>query len=258
VGRLDGKVCVITGGGGGIGRASAQRFAAEGATVAVADIAADAARETAERILTEGGAAEPFPVDVTDEASVRELYDAVEQRFGAIHVLFNNAGVLDPRDASVVETELEVWQRVLAINLTGVFLCCKHGVPKLLAAEGGSVVNMSSISGLVGSATSQIGYAATKGGVIALSRDVAIEFARRNVRCNALCPGPVETPLLGPLYPNEHEWERRRIHMPLGRVGMPQDVAEAALFLASDESRYVNGTCLVVDGGISVAFTTPE
>jgi len=258
VGRLDGKVCVITGGGGGIGRASATRFATEGAAVAVADVADGAARDTVGLIHADGGQAEAFHVDVTNEASVQAMFGAVEARFGAVHVLFNNAGVLLPGDVSVVDTKLDVWQRALDINLTGVFLCCKHGLPRLLAAGGGSIVNMGSISGLVGSATSQIAYAATKGGVIALSRDIAVEFARRNVRCNALCPGPVETPLALQLYADEAAWQRRRVHIPAGRLGLPSEIAQAALFLASDDSSWVTGTCLVVDGGLAVAYTTPE
>lgn len=257
-GRLDGKVCVITGAGSGIGRASALRFASEGGRIAVADVVEEAGRETVEQIEASGGEAAFFSVDVTDEESVASLYDAVEAQLGAVNVLMNNAGILHPSDRSVIETDRSVWDRVLAINLTGVFLCCKHGIPKLLAAGGGSVVNTGSISGLVGSATSQIAYAATKGGVIALSRDIAVEFARRGIRCNALCPGPIETPLALQLYRDEEAWERRRIHIPIGRLGTTAEVAEAALFLASDESSLVTGTCLVVDGGISIHYTTPE
>lgn len=258
MGRLDGKVCVVTGAGGGIGRACSLRFAEEGGRLACADVLEEPGRETVALIEAAGGEATFFAADVTDEASVAALYGAVESRFGAVHVLVNNAGVLLPGDGSVLETELEAWRRVLDINLTGVFLCCKHGIPKLLAAGGGSVVNMGSISGLVGSATSQIGYAASKGAVIALTRDIAVELARRGVRANALCPGPVETPLALQLYTDEAAWERRRVHIPAGRLGKPAEIAEAALFLASDESSWVTGTSLVVDGGIAVAYTTPE
>jgi NAD(P)-dependent dehydrogenase (short-subunit alcohol dehydrogenase family) len=258
MGRLDGKVCVITGAGGGIGRASALRFAREGGRIACADVVEETGRATAADIVAAGGEAAFVPVDVTDEASVRALYEAAEERFGAVHVLFNNAGVLLPGDVSVLDTDLDAWRRVLDINLTGVFLCCKHGIPKLLAAGGGSVVNMGSVSGLIGSATSQIGYAATKGGVIALSRDIAVEFARRGIRCNALCPGPVETPLALQLYGDEAAWQRRAVHIPVGRLGKAEEVAEAALFLASDESSFVTGSSLVVDGGIVAAYTTPE
>jgi NAD(P)-dependent dehydrogenase (short-subunit alcohol dehydrogenase family) len=249
---------VVTGAGSGIGRACAVRFASEGGRVAVADVVEESGRETVQQIEAAGGEATFFRVDVTDEASVAALYDAAEARFGDVHVLMNNAGVLHPSDGSVVETARETWDRVLAINLTGVFLCCKHGLPKLLAAGGGSIVNTGSISGLVGSATSQIAYAATKGGVIAMSRDIAVEFARRGIRCNALCPGPVETPLAMQLYGDEAAWQRRRIHIPTGRLGTTGEIAEAALFLASDESSWVTGSSLVVDGGISIAYTTPE
>jgi NAD(P)-dependent dehydrogenase (short-subunit alcohol dehydrogenase family) len=256
--RLDGKVCVITGAGSGIGRAAALRFGGEGGRVACADVALETGRATAADIAAAGGEAEFFPVDVTDPASVGALYDAVEGRFGAVHVLLNNAGVLLPADGSVLDTDPATWQRVLDINLTGVFLCCKYGIPKLLSAGGGSVVNMGSISGLIGSATSQIAYAASKGGVIALTRDIAVELARRGVRANSICPGPVETPLAMQLYADEAAWQRRRIHIPGGRLGKPEEIAEVALFLASDESSWVTGSSLVVDGGISIAYTTPE
>jgi NAD(P)-dependent dehydrogenase (short-subunit alcohol dehydrogenase family) len=245
--RLDGRVCVITGAGSGIGRACALRFAGEGGRIAVADVAAEPGQAVVAEIESAGGEAAFFAADVSDEASVARLYADAEERFGAVHVLVNNAGVLLPGDVSVLATEHETWQRVLDINLT-----------KLLAAGGGSVVNMASISGLVGSATSQIAYAASKGGVIALTRDVAIEFARRNVRANAICPGPVETPLAMKLYGGEAAWQRRRVHIPTGALGRPEDVADGALYLASNDSRWVTGTCLVVDGGISVAYTTPE
>lgn len=249
---------MITGAGSGIGRACARRFARESARVAVADVAEEPGRAVAAELSALGADAVFFTVDVTEEESVARLYDAVETRFGAIHVLVNNAGVLHPGDASVLETELEAWQRVLDVNLTGVFLCCKHGIPKLLAAGGGSVINMGSISGLVGSATSQIAYAATKGGVIALTRDLAVEFARRGVRANTICPGPVETPLAMQLFQDEAAWQRRRVHLPTGRLGTPEEVAELALFLASDEAAGMTGASVVVDRGLSIAYTTPE
>jgi NAD(P)-dependent dehydrogenase (short-subunit alcohol dehydrogenase family) len=255
VGRLDGKVCVVTGAGSGIGRACAELLAAEGACVACADVAGEAAEAVADAI---GRDAAPFAVDVADESAVAALYGKVERRFGAVHVLVNNAGILMPGDGSIVETDRAVWQRVLDVNLTGVFFCCKHGIPRLLAAGGGSVVNMASISGLVGSATSQIAYAASKGGVIALTRDVAVEFARRGIRANAVCPGPLETPLALQLYADDAAWQRRRIHIPTGRLGTPEEVAPLVLFLASDESSWVSGAAIVVDGGTSIAFTTPE
>jgi NAD(P)-dependent dehydrogenase (short-subunit alcohol dehydrogenase family) len=258
VGRLDGRVCAVTGGGSGIGRACAIRLAEEGAHVACGDVLEDRAHAVAGEIDESGGSAEPFRVDVTDEATVAAFYGGVAQRFGGVHVLVNNAGVLLEGDESVVDTELAVWQRVLDVNLTGVFLSCKHGIPRLLASGGGSVVNMASISGLIGSADSQIGYAASKGGVIALTRDIAVEFARRGVRANAVCPGPVETPLVQVLYTDEEAWQRRRVHLPGGRLARPREIADAVLFLASDESSFVNGTAFVVDSGTSIAYTTPD
>jgi len=257
VGRIEGRVCAVTGAGRGIGRACALRLAEEGAHVACGDIVEDGAEAAAEEIRAAGGSAAGFRVDVTDEASVTAFYAGIAERFGGVHVLVNNAGVLLAEDESVVATELAAWQRVLDVNLTGVFLCCKHGIPRLLAAGGGSVVNTASIFGLIGSADSQIAYAASKGGVIAMTRDIAVEFARRGIRANAVCPGPVETPLLQVLYTDDEAWQRRRIHLPSGRLGRPQEIADAVLFLASDESSFVNGTAFVVDGGTSVAYTTP-
>jgi len=256
VGRIDGKVCAVTGAGRGIGRACALRLAEEGGHVACGDVLEDTA--AAAEIRAAGGSAGAFRVDVTDEASVAAFYAGVAGRFGGVHVLVNNAGVLLAGDGSVVDTELAAWQRVLDVNLTGVFLCCKHGIPRLLDAGGGSVVNIASIFGLIGSADSQIGYAASKGGVIAMTRDIAVELARRGVRANAVCPGPVETPLVQVLYTDDEAWQRRRIHLPAGRLARPQEIADAVLFLASDESSFVNGSAFAVDGGTSVAYTTPE
>ncbi len=256
--RVSGKVCAVTGAGGGIGRACARRLASEGGRIACADVDQLAAQRVADEITAAGGEAASFAVDVADEPGVAALYAGIERHFGAIHVLVNNAGILLPGDDSVLATAAAVWQRVLDVNLTGVFLCCKHGIPRLLAAGGGSVVNMASISGLVGSATSQIAYAASKGGVIAMTRDIAVELARRGVRANAVCPGPVETPLALQLYADDEAWQRRRVHMPMGRLGTPEEVAEAVVFLASDESSLITGASLVVDGGISVAYTTPD
>lgn len=258
MGRLDAKVCVVTGAGSGIGRAVARLCGREGATVACVDVAGENAKAVAAELAAGPGSGAAFAVDVTDEPAVAALYDEVERRFGGVHVLVNNAGVLLLGDGSVVETDLSVWSQVIEINLTGVFLCCKHGVPKLLSTGGGSVVNMASISGLIGSATSQIAYAASKGGVIALTRDIGIEFADRGIRANAVCPGPVETPLALQLYGSEEEWQRRRVHIPGGRLGTAEEIAEAVLFLASDASSWVNASAFVVDGGISAAYTTPE
>src|SRR4051794_22720976 len=242
MGRLDGKVAVITGSSGGIGAATSKRFAAEGATVVGVDVAGDA----------------DFAVDVTDEDAVRDLYAQVRERHGRIHVLFNNAGISPGEDASAVDTELEVWRRVQEVNLMSVFLCCKHGIPHLLETGGGSVINTASFVAVLGAATSQISYTASKGGVLALSRELGVELARRGVRVNALCPGPVDTPLLRELYASDpDEAARRLVHVPMGRFADPVELANAALFLASDESSYVTASAFMVDGGISGAYVTP-
>jgi NAD(P)-dependent dehydrogenase (short-subunit alcohol dehydrogenase family) len=245
-GRLAGKVCVITGAAGGIGGAAASRFAQEGAHVVGVDLVEHSVGELA------------LQANVADEPSVEALYRRVRQELGRIDVLFNNAGISPPEDASVLETPLDAWERVQAVNLRGVFLCCKHGIPHMLEAGGGSVVNTASFVAVMGSATSQISYTASKGGVVALSRELGVEFARRGVRVNALCPGPVDTPLLQELFAlDPQQAARRLVHVPRGRFGTAEEIANAALFLASDESSYVNATALIVDGGISGAYTTP-
>jgi NAD(P)-dependent dehydrogenase (short-subunit alcohol dehydrogenase family) len=247
VGRLEGKVCVITGAASGIGAASAQRFMEEGATVAGVDLRED------------GVGTLSLAVDVADERGVAGLYARVRSEFGHIDVLFNNAGISPTDDASVLDTSLEAWQRVQDVNLKSVFLCCKHGIPHLLEAGGGSVINTASFVATMGSATSQISYTASKGGVLSLSRELGIEFARRGVRVNALCPGPVNTPLLQELYASDPVAAARRlVHVPPGRFAEVREIANAVLFLASDESSYVNATSFMVDGGISQAYTTPE
>lgn len=253
-GRLEGKVCVITGAGSGMGAEAARVFAGEGARVCVADIDGDAAGRVADEV---GGLA--VQVDVADEQSVQEMYLAAAARFGGVDILYNNAGIMPPDDGSVLETGLETWNRVLAVNATGVFLCCKHGIPRLLERGGGSVINVASFVALMGAATSQIAYTASKGAVLALSRELAVEFARRGVRVNALCPGPVQTELLMYLFESDPAaFERRRVHLPMGRLAQAAEIARAALFLASDESSYVNGATFLVDGGITAAYVTPE
>jgi NAD(P)-dependent dehydrogenase (short-subunit alcohol dehydrogenase family) len=244
--RLAGKVCVITGAAGGIGSATAEVFAREGARVVGVD-------------LLEHGVGElSLTADVTDETAVAELYARVRRELGRIDVLFNNAGISPNDDASVLETGLEAWERVQATNLRSVFLCCKHGIPHLLETGGGSVINTASFVAAMGSATSQISYTASKGGVLALSRELGVEFAKRGVRVNALCPGPVDTPLLRELYASDPvAAQRRLVHVPMGRFAHADEIANAALFLASDESSYVNATEFLVDGGISGAYTTP-
>ncbi len=255
MGRLDGKVAVITGAGGGMGREAALLFCEEGARVCVADVDADAAEKTA----AEAGDAFAIKVDVADSDSVREMYEQTAERCGGIDVLYNNAGISPPDDDSILVTEPDAWQRVQDVNTKGVYLCCKHGIPHLLERGAGSVINVASFVALVGAATSQISYTASKGAVLALSRELAVQFARQGIRVNALCPGPVETPLLLRIFGDDPEaYERRRIHLPMGRLAKPREIVNAALFLASDESSYVNGTTFLVDGGLTAAYVTPE
>lgn len=252
-GRLAGKVAVITGAGSGIGRASARRFRAEGAEVVVADVDEAAG----ERVATEVGGTF-VATDVTDEQSVAQLYASTAARHGGIDVLFNNAGISPPDDDSILVTGLDAWRRVQDVNLTSVFLCCKLGIPYLLERGGGSVINTASFVALLGAATSQISYTASKGGVLAMSRELGVEFARRGVRVNALCPGPVNTPLLQELFAKDPERAARRlVHVPMGRFGEPEEIAAAACFLASDDASFITATAFIVDGGIHAAYTTP-
>jgi NAD(P)-dependent dehydrogenase (short-subunit alcohol dehydrogenase family) len=246
--RLDGKVCVITGAAGGIGAATAAAFRAEGATVVGVDL-----RDEIE------GVDLALSCDVADEEAVRGMYAAARAEFGRLDVLFNNAGISPDDDVSVLDTSLEAWQRVQDVNLRSVFLCCKHGIPHLLDAGGGSVINTASFVAVLGAATSQISYTASKGAVLSLSRELGVEFARRGVRVNALCPGPVDTPLLRELYAADPaQAARRLIHVPMGRFAHAREIAAAAVFLASDESSYVTASTFMVDGGISGAYVTPE
>ena len=254
-GRLEGKVAVITGAAGGIGREAAVLFSDEGARVCVADML----DEQGERTAAECRDAFFQHVDVTDPASVQALYAATADRYGGIDVLYNNAGISPEDDASVLETEDEAWQRVQDVNLKGVFLCCKHGIPHLLERGGGSVINVASFVALVGAATSQISYTASKGAVLSLSKELGVQFARQGVRVNALCPGPVETPLLLRIWgETPGAAERRLVHLPMGRMAQPREIVNAALFLASNESSYVNAATFVVDGGLPAAYVTPE
>jgi len=256
MGRLDGKVCVITGAGGGMGREAALLFTAEGAHVCAADVVLDAVEETVEACSGDAFAAR---VDVTDEQQVEEMMAATAGRFGGIDVLYNNAGISPADDASILDTTVEAWQRVQDVNAKGVFLCCKHGIPRLLDRGGGSIVNVASFVALLGAATSQISYTASKGAVLSMTRELAVQFAREGIRVNALCPGPVETPLLLSIYGSDPAaLERRRVHWPTGRLATPREIVNAALFLASDESSYVNGATFVVDGGLTAAYVTPD
>ena len=246
-GRLEARVCVITGAASGIGAETARLFVAEGASVVGVDV-----RPGSEGTLS-------LQADVTDEEQVRSMYARVQDELGRIDVLFNNAGINPSEDASVLETSLEAWQRVQDVNLRGVFLCCKHGIPHLLDAGGGSVINTASFVAVMGAAVSQISYTASKGAVLSLSRELGIEFARRGVRVNALCPGPVNTPLLQELFASDPERAARRlVHVPMGRFAEPTEIARAALFLASDDSSYVTASTFLVDGGLSAAYLTPE
>jgi NAD(P)-dependent dehydrogenase (short-subunit alcohol dehydrogenase family) len=256
VGRLDGKACVITGAGGGMGREAAILFTEEGARVCAADIDLAAAEETVSLCPGEAFAAR---ADVAAEEDVRSLMDGAAARFGGLDVLYNNAGISPGDDGSVLDTSVEAWQRVQDVNTKGVFLCCKHGIPHLLRGGGGSVINVASFVAVLGAATSQISYTASKGAVLALSRELAVQFARQGVRVNALCPGPVETPLLLSIYGDDPAaLERRRVHWPTGRLGKPREIVNAALFLASDESSFVTGATFLVDGGLTAAYVTPE
>jgi NAD(P)-dependent dehydrogenase (short-subunit alcohol dehydrogenase family) len=248
-GRLEGKVCVVTGAMGGIGAATVELFGREGATVVGVDLTAGSPGDLA------------LAADVTDEEAVRGMFARVREDLGRIDVLFNNAGISPNDDASVLDTSYEAWQRVQDVNLKSVFLCCKHGIPHLLDNDGphrGSVINTASFVALMGAATSQISYTASKGGVLAMSREMGVEFARRGVRVNALCPGPVDTPLLQELFAKDPEKAARRlVHLPMGRFAYAEEIAQGALFLASDDSSYVTASTFLVDGGLSSAYTTP-
>ena len=253
--RLDGKVVVITGAASGIGREAALLFSEEGARVCVADMNEEACEQTA------GDCGDAFYVraDVTRAESVAAMYRATVERVGGIDVLYHNAGISPNDDAGILETEEEAWQRVQDVNLKGVYLCCKHGIPHLLERGGGSVINVASFVAILGAATSQISYTASKGAVLSMSRELAVQFARQGVRVNALCPGPVETPLLMGIFGDDPAaYERRRVHLPMGRLAQATEVAYGALFLASDESSYVNGSTFLVDGGLTAAYVTPE
>ena len=252
-GRLEGKVAVITGAASGIGRASALRFAKEGARVVVADLADEPGTAIAAEI---GGLY--VHTEVTDPASVEAMYAAALERFGALDICFNNAGISPPEDDSILETELEAWRRVQEVNLTSVYLCCKAAIPIMLERGGGSIINTASFVALMGAATSQISYTASKGGVLSMSRELGVQFARQSVRVNALCPGPVNTPLLRELFAKDAERAARRlVHIPMGRFAEPEEIAAAACFLASDDASFITASTVLVDGGINAAYVTP-
>jgi NAD(P)-dependent dehydrogenase (short-subunit alcohol dehydrogenase family) len=256
--RLQDKVAIITGAGSGIGREAALIFAREGASVVVADMNGDAGTQTVEDITAAGGEAIFVCTNVAEAGSVEALVRETEGRFDQLDVIFNNAGIFPDADGSVVDTSEDVWDLVMNVNLKGVFLGCKYAIPAMQRAGGGSIINVASFVALVGAATPQIAYTASKGGVLSMTREIAVEFARQNIRANALCPGPVDTPLLQSILSDPVKRERRLVHIPLGRFAQAGEIANAALYLASDESSYVNGSTFVVDGGITAAYVTPE
>jgi NAD(P)-dependent dehydrogenase (short-subunit alcohol dehydrogenase family) len=252
-GRLDGKVAVITGGCSGIGLATARRFAQEGATVVIGDLDTAVGPTIAEEL---GGLF--VESNVTDKEQVDGLFARAKQSYGRVDVAFNNAGISPPDDDSILDTELDAWQRVQTVNLTSVYLCCKAAIPYMLEQGGGSIINTASFVAVMGAATSQISYTASKGGVLAMTRELGVQFAREGIRVNALCPGPVNTPLLKELFAKDPERAQRRlVHVPVGRFGEPEEIANAVLFLASDESSFITASTFLVDGGISGAYVTP-
>ena len=251
-GRLDGKVCLITGAGSGMGRAAAVRFAAEGARIVACDLVADGLQETVALTEKAGGKIVAVVGDVSKEADVKTAVATGVKKFGKLDVLYNNAGIFPSADHSVVDTEEKVWDQVLAVNVKGVYLVCKHGIPELLKAGGGSVINVASFVALVGCSVPQDAYTASKGAVIALTKSLAVQFGPKGIRSNAICPGPIETPLLSAwLFKEPAEKAKRLNRIPMGRFGKSEDIVAAALYLASDESSWTNGAALVVDGGIT-------
>ena len=251
--RLAGKVAVVTGGASGIGLATARRFAAEGATVVIADfnpVSGVAAAAEVDGLFVQ--------VDVTDEAQVNALFATVNETYGSVDVAFNNAGISPPDDDSIETTELPAWQNVQDVNLKSVYLCCRAALRYMVAQQSGSIINTASFVAVLGSATSQISYTASKGGVLAMSRELGVQFARQGIRVNALCPGPVNTPLLQELFAKDEERAQRRlVHIPQGRFAEPEELAAAVAFLASDDSSFITGSTFLVDGGISAAYVTP-
>jgi NAD(P)-dependent dehydrogenase (short-subunit alcohol dehydrogenase family) len=252
-GRLSGKVAVVTGAGSGIGLATVRRFAAEGAQVVCADL--DEVTGSAAAAQIDG---QFIAVDVTSEEQVQVLFAATAERFGGVDIAFNNAGISPPDDDSILTTGLDAWRRVQEVNLTSVYLCCKYAIQHMQARGGGSIINTASFVAVLGSATSQISYTASKGGVLAMSRELGVQFAREKIRVNALCPGPVNTPMLKELFAKDPERAARRlVHVPLGRFAEPEEIAAAVTFLASDDASFITASTFLVDGGISGAYVTP-
>jgi NAD(P)-dependent dehydrogenase (short-subunit alcohol dehydrogenase family) len=258
MGRLDDKVALITGGASGMGRVASHLFAREGAKVVLTDVADEAGEAVAASIRGGGAQAAYVHADVSRASDAEAMVRFAVDTFGGLTVLYNNAGVFPERDGSVTQTPEEVWDLTIGINLKGVYLGCRYGIPAMIESGGGSIVNVASFVALMGAATPQIAYTASKGGVLSMTREIAVEFARKGVRANSLCPGPIETPLLQELLADPARRQRRLVHIPMGRFGQAEEIAKAALFLASDESSYMTGTALVVDGGITAAYVTPE
>jgi NAD(P)-dependent dehydrogenase (short-subunit alcohol dehydrogenase family) len=251
--RLAGRTAVVTGAGGGIGLATSRRFAAEGANVVCVDLDAAAGEKAAAEV---GGLF--IQADVSDEAQVKAVFEQAVERFGRVHVAFNNAGISPPDDDSILDTELDAWDRVQRVNLTSVYLCCKYAIDHMRGAGGGSIINTASFVAVLGSATSQISYTASKGGVLAMSRELGVQFAREGIRVNALCPGPINTPLLQELFAKDPERAARRmVHIPMGRFGEADEIAGAVAFLASDDASFITASTFLVDGGITAAYVTP-
>lgn len=256
--RLVNKVALITGAGSGIGRETALLFAAEGAAVAAVDMNEAAVAAVAAEINESGGRAVAIAADISDAASCEQMVAATEQEFGRLDVLFNNAGIMLSADGDAVSTDEDVWDKTMAVNAKGVYLGCKYGIPAMLRSGGGSVINTASFVAVVGAATPQLAYTASKGAVLALTRELAVVHAREGIRVNALCPGPLHTELLMSFLDTEEKKQRRLVHVPMGRFGEAREMAQAVLFLASDESSYVTGTDFLVDGGLTAAYVTPE
>ncbi|MEP6625286.1 MAG: glucose 1-dehydrogenase [Acidimicrobiia bacterium] len=256
--RLDGKVALITGAGNGMGQVASVLFAREGARIVVADFSEAGGAETVAAVEAVGGEAAFVKVDVANAEQVEAMVQFSMTRFGALDVLYNNAGIFPADDGGATETPEPTWDRVMEVNLKGVWLGCKYGIPAMLASGGGSIVNVASFVALMGAATAQIAYTASKGGVLAMTREIAVEYGRRNIRANSLCPGPIGTPMLEELMSDPARKARRLVHIPMGRLGRAEELANAALFLASDESSFMTGAQLVVDGGITAAYVTPE
>ena len=255
---LKGKSALITGGGSGIGRETALLMASSGAHVVVCERDEEGGRATVTQIQEAGGRAALVVADVSDDAQMRSAVETTVKETGGLHVLFNNAGIFPDGDGSPVDTPLDIWEWVIDVNLKGVFLGCKYGIPAMLESGGGSIINTASFVAVLGAATSQIAYTASKGGVLAMTREIAVEYARQGIRANALCPGPVRTPLLEEFLADPEVRARRLVHIPMGRLAEAEELAQAVLYLASDASSYVTGTTFMVDGGITAAYVTPE